>query len=221
MNSWDVVNAVPILQKALASHLPNGDLGLYARASYVAGLGEFAIAGSADAVDAIAKYQGDNIDSRLIPAMLEKIHAETASEEIKKKVSTAVAKRFLFSVKHSSDGGTFYFHEVDAIEALKADPIIQSALLNGIRLIGNIGIGRSPGMCKIIEKVPAIIPEGRKEEARKILNQLLEKLTKAKKTYIDEYAKGHHGRSPQENRHTYLNTADAIYAQASLTLIAL
>ena len=211
--------AVPILEKALASKRPDGDLGLCARASYINGLKKFAIEGSVKAVGLISRYRGGNICSEFTPAVLPDIYQKTTSDEIKKEVIDAVIERFLISIKDSYTVNRIcYFYEIRAIEALKKEPLIQEAFLKGISSIGKGDI--SPGMCGLIDKVSEIMPKERIGEAKEILCELTKNLKALKAAYIDKYQMVHRGISPRSDD-SRVGDIETICAQIYLVLASM
>jgi|GEM_PF-1412059 len=209
-------DAVPILKKALNAKLPDADLGMSARQIYVAALKKFALDGSAKAAEAIAGYRGDNIWGEIISKTLIDIYEKATSKKVSGQTAIGAAERFLYSVKHPNNGGPFYLDEIIAMEGLKDSPIIQRAFLEGIAAIAGIGNSRSMGMCRLVEKIPVILPPEKAPEARKTLNQLIVDLESEKENHIADCKSKKV--CPYKN---YIKTIDSLCAEAGLALAVL
>lgn len=181
--------SVPIFKVLLNAGLPDADLGMFARQSYISTLKKFAIAGSIEATKIIAEYDGRNTWNELVPKTLIGIYQETKINAVKQVVVASVAKRFVDSIGHKE---LCYFYEIKAIEILCKNMVIQRAYVDGLKKIGQIDIDQySLGMCDLAKKFYHILSPGMVKIGKKILNQVIDNLIKSKEAYQKRCQKNH------------------------------
>lgn len=204
------VDAVPVLQKALDSRRPDGDLGMFARETYVSALKKFALEGSHHAVMVISNYRKKGILFETIPMALADIYQGATNDLIKNTAVQGVAERFILSIKDASNNeGLFYLHELKAVERLKESPFIQDAFLKGIETMGSPEILLSSGMCAIVKEAASILPKSKNVAAQEKMKALIADLAKQR----DELASNH------MRAKSYISTIDAITAEAAMQLM--